>query len=299
MLQIKEGFRGERSVVLPPLVNKMQAEDPLASSLYITTIGYYPNAEHHFRERKEPIADNVLIYCMDGRGHYRLRGKEFDVNAHQYFILPAGEPHSYWSDDAAPWTIYWIHFRGAHSQYYSEGADVPQDVKPGITSRINDRNNIFEEIFFTINNGYNQENLRYASSLLHYYLGSMRFLQQFRHADQHEEKVSSDTIANVVIHYMKENIEMSLSLDAISDYVGYSVSHLSTIFKRETGMSPLHYFNNLKIERSCELLQYTDMQINQICYKVGIEDCYYFSRLFKKIKGMPPREYREKIKAKD
>lgn len=47
------------------------------------------------------------------------------------------------------------------------------------------------------------------------------------------------------------------------------------------------------MQQACLLLDTTDMKINQICYKIGIEDTYYFSRLFSKIMGMSPREYRK------
>ncbi|MBO5824811.1 MAG: AraC family transcriptional regulator, partial [Prevotella sp.] len=66
----KDGFSGERSIVLPKAIVEMEKQDPLVSSLYITDIGYYPKAENHSRERKEPIAENVLIYCMEGEGRY-------------------------------------------------------------------------------------------------------------------------------------------------------------------------------------------------------------------------------------
>lgn len=51
------------------------------------------------------------------------------------------------------------------------------------------------------------------------------------------------------------------------------------------------------MQQACLLLDTTDMKINQICYKIGIEDTYYFSRLFSKIMGMSPREYRKSKKA--
>lgn len=298
MLHLKDGFTGERSVVLPQMAVEMQKSDPLVSSLYITDIGYYPHASHHFRERREPIMQNVLIYCMEGKGHYRIGGNSqtYDVVAGQYVILPAGESHVYWSDDGDPWTIYWIHFGGAHADFYTQGASAPLNVKPGITSRITDRNNIFEEIFFTINDGYSLENMRYASCLLHYYLGSMRFIQQFRKADSHVEKFASDTLVDVAIRYMRENIERHLQLDDLAKYMGYSVSHFSSVFKKATGESPLHYFNRMKIEQACHLLDNSTMQINQICHKVGIDDCYYFSRLFSKQVGMSPKTYRNRQK---
>lgn len=49
----------------------------------------------------------------------------------------------------------------------------------------------------------------------------------------------------------------------------------------------------LKIQQACALLDFTEIKINQVCYKVGIEDPYYFSRLFNKIMGMPPKEYKK------
>lgn len=64
------------------------------------------------------------------------------------------------------------------------------------------------------------------------------------------------------------------------------------MFKQQTGHSPLGYFNLLKINLACRLLASTGMKVNQICHKVGIEDCYYFSRLFAKTMGMSPKQYR-------
>ena len=95
---------------------------------------------------------------------------------------------------------------------------------------------------------------------------------------------------------MKENIERRLTLKEISEAVGYSSSHFSLIFKKEIGHSPLNYFNLLKIQKACFLLDSTDMKISQICYKIGIEDAYYFSRLFSKIMGMSPRDYKKTLK---
>ena len=53
MIRIKSGFSGERSLVLPKMVTSMMSADAIASVLYITDIGYYPNADAHFRERKK------------------------------------------------------------------------------------------------------------------------------------------------------------------------------------------------------------------------------------------------------
>lgn len=280
----KDGFQGERSVVLPPMVVEMAEKDELASSLFVTDIGYYPNATNHYRERKLAIDQYVLIYCVDGCGWYRLKGKEYQVAKNQFFILPAGEPHIYGANDS--WTIYWVHFRGAHAAIFAEGMQTPQNINVAINSRIRERINIFEELLSTLHAGQGIEDLRYASSLLHHFLASMRYLGQFRRTEG-----TSDTI-EAAIHYMQENIENRITLQDVIDYIGYSQSHFSALFKKKIGESPIAYFNRLKIEYACKLLKETDLKINQICFKIGIEDAFYFSRLFSKMMGMSPTEYR-------
>lgn len=290
MVRLKDGFSGERSIVLPPMIVQLMEKDPLLSLLHITDIGYYPKAVHHFRERTAPINQYVFIYCIDGKGWYRVNDRQYAVSANQYFILPANVPHAYGSDDASPWTIYWIHFRGVAAPYYiREESLSPLTINPEKHSRISHRINLFEEIFHTLNAGYSMENLHYAASLFHYYLGSLRYIHQYREAvESHDNK----NIVETAVHYMKENIEKDLSLKDIADYAGYSTYHFSKLFKKEIGHAPMTYFNLLKIRQACVLLDSTDMKVNQICFKTGIEDVYYFSRLFRKIMGISPTEYR-------
>jgi len=295
-MKIKDGFSGERSLVLPKAVTDIIESDPLASALFITDIGYYPRAAHHFRSRREPIGQYVLIYCVDGAGWYEVDGRRFDVRPNSYFILPAGRPHSYAADAAAPWTIYWIHFRGTLAQHYAAGCVGPQDVSPSDTSRISNRISLFEEIYNSLASSPTRESIRYAMAAFQHFLASLRYLQPFRSAAG-GKRGSEGGILEAAVHFFEENIERHLSLDEVAEYVGFSPSHLSAVFRRRTGHGPLAYFNILKIRRACQLLDETDMRLNQISFKLGISDPYYFSRLFSKIMGVSPRAYRLNPKA--
>lgn len=293
-MRIKDGFKGERYLVLPNAIIQSIEDNPLASVLYITDIGYYPNAKFHYRRRDVPIREYVLIYCIDGKGWYEVDGKKFNVEKNQYFILPKDVVHAYGSNNDDPWTIYWIHYSGKLAQYYFPSDPSPKTVSIDMASRINFRINLFEEIFNTLVASYSMENICFAMASFQYFLASLKYINQFRAADT--TQVEDDTVS-IVIHYFKENIERHLSLKDISDYIGLSPSRLSGLFKEKTGHSPLNYFNLLKITRACELLDKTEMKLHQIGPKIGIEDPYYFSRLFSKIMGMSPKAYRARLKS--
>ena len=294
MIRQKDGFQGSRILVLPQLVVNLLEKDEMTAALHLTDIGYFPKATNHFRESLTPIDQYVFIYCVDGKGWYKVNGKFQTVRANQYFILPSGQPHSYGTDERHSWTIYWIHFKGHLAAHYARHALCPVSVEPRQNSRIQTRVAIFEEIFTTLQSGYAIDNLYYASSLLHYFFGSLLNIQQFR-AGQKEDSNDGNAVQQS-IHYMKENLEKRLTLEDIAGYIGYSVSHYSMLFKQMTGHTPLAYLNLLKIQQACYLLDATDMKINQICFKIGIDDSYYFSRLFTKIMGMSPRSYRQQRK---
>lgn len=295
MIKIKEGFQGEMAIVIPGSIIAEMECDVFERNLHITDIGYYPKAHHHYRQRTVGISQYVLIYCSGGGGWYELSGAKYHVRQNQFFILPAGVPHAYGADERNPWTIYWVHFKGEVAQMYAEGFAVPTDIPQADNSRIAERLNLFEEIFNTLRNGYSKENINYALSSFYYFLGSIKFLGEYRESSK-LKKTDDKNIIEQAIHYMRENLDKKLTIKDIATYSHYSPSHFSAIFTKRTGYSPLNYYSLLKIQQACTYLDFTDMKINQVCHKLGIDDPYYFSRLFSKQMGISPAEYRKQKK---
>lgn len=66
MIKRKDGFSGERALVLPASIIHTMENNPLANALHITDIGYYPRAEHHFRKREIPSLNTYLFIVWRG-----------------------------------------------------------------------------------------------------------------------------------------------------------------------------------------------------------------------------------------
>ena len=140
--------------------------------------------------------------------------------------------------------------------------------------------------------GYSIENLEYITLCLWYLLGSFRYIPQFREINKPK---TQDTIQKV-INYMKANLDKQLTLEDMAESVNYSPTYLSTLFTQKSGMSPINYFNQLKIQKACQLLDFTDKKAKEIAFELAFNDPYYFSKVFTKYMHMSPKEYRMKKK---
>ncbi|UOK60932.1 AraC family transcriptional regulator [Paenibacillus sp. OVF10] len=105
--------------------------------------------------------------------------------------------------------------------------------------------------------------------------------------------------ANVVIHslcsYVKENLEKDLSLVRLAELHHFNPSYLSRFFKQEMGINVSEFIDDCRIRKAKELLQNTNLMVREVALQVGYEAAHSFTRLFKKITGMTPQEYRESL----
>ncbi|GGD91620.1 response regulator transcription factor [Paenibacillus nasutitermitis] len=100
-----------------------------------------------------------------------------------------------------------------------------------------------------------------------------------------------------VIGILHEKIEGKIKLDQLAKEVNMNVNYLCRIFKRDTGKSIVQYMNELKIVQSMELLKLPDCRVKEVAAAVGIDDPFYFNRLFRRTVGVSPSEYRKKFSA--
>lgn len=290
MEKIAEGFRNEKAVILPYNVRDYLKTNAVTKRLHVTHIGYYPEAKHHFRERKNGANQHILIYCESGKGWIIYNGKKNHLDRNQVFILPANEAHAYGADNHDPWSIYWIHFNGEDAELFFSIIGKKTDTGDSYSSRPRDRIILFEEIFQNLEMGYSPENLEFVSFGLSYFLASIKYATQFREINNVKEM---DLVQKSIL-YMKNNLENNIELEDIAQHIGYSPSHFGNLFQKKTSYSPMGYYNQLRIQRACSYLQFSDLKIKEIAFRLGYYDPFHFSKSFKKETRLTPKEYRQK-----
>ena len=112
-----------------------------------------------------------------------------------------------------------------------------------------------------------------------------RFVQKYR-LDQYSPLIRK------TINYIHVHLSDHLSLEQISSSIHVSSSYLSRKFNEEVADSLSNYIAKIRIDKAAELLSFTEMPIHQLASYVGFSDLNYFSRCFKKLKGMTPTNYR-------
>ena len=293
MVKIRRGFVGQRLIVLPFNIIERALQDPITSGLAIHSMGHFPKAANHYIDRENGCGEYILIYCIKGEGWYYLDGKTYTVPANHFFILPAEQPHKYGSGEENSWSIYWIHFKGYKAKCIYEQLPGLQLIDMSMDSRIDDRISFFEELISALEMGNNDDIINYANLSLYHLLSTFLYVQSYRDVKMRKKGEQNTFFISRATHYMNENIEKRITLKDFASYFGYSESHFSRLFLKEIHYSPMDYFQHLKIERACQFLVHTDMKINQISFKLGFDDPYYFSRTFTQKKGVSPKKYRE------
>lgn len=110
------------------------------------------------------------------------------------------------------------------------------------------------------------------------------------------EGVAEENAAHPLIgkatEYIAEHYTQELTLSEVAEYLGISAGYLSTLLNQGLQCSFAEYLNQIRIDRACCYLEQNYLKNYEIAYKVGFRDEKYFCRVFKKVKGISPKEYR-------
>lgn len=277
---------GSIRYLVPQFLCDKLRQHPLSCGLYPVSFGNYKKAKGHEMKRLNHD-DYLLIYCIHGKADLWLKDQYLQIQSGDILLLPPGVSHHYKTHDDDPWTIYWLHVTGEDCALASQHAGFSEQTyirHYGSHPRLIQD---FDSLIDCRSSGFNLNTSIYAACLLRQIFSFIALLKPVTpHA--RNSQLNLDTIHAL----MQENLHTRLDLDTLAQRVNLSKFHFVNKYKEMTGLTPIQHFLHLKIERACYLLDITQKSISEISYSLGYEDSYYFSRLFKKVMGIAPTQYR-------
>jgi AraC-like DNA-binding protein len=292
---VADGFPGQRMVVLPRPVIAAALRKPATAELLVTDVGMFPSAARHLIQRPGGVPAAILIYCVRGTGWADIGGVRQAVPPDHVLLVPPGTAHAYGAAEHRPWTIYWCHVAGRQ-------AAVLQSLLQGGSDRrilhATDARHVvplFERILSLLEGGYGQDRLTVASLTMGYLFGTMLADRGGLGPPGSPAAAAADDLEHRLedtVQFMRENVGGHVTVAELAAMAGLAPSHYAAVFKRKTGYAVIDYFLRLKMQEASRLLDATTAPIKQIAGELGYDDPLYFSRAFRKITAVSPREYR-------
>ena len=258
----------------------------------MTDAGFFPKAAGHSVRRPTGAPTHLLFACLEGEGLVFTGQKAVQAKPGDILWLSPDTPHYYDASMKDPWSILWVHFTGEEAPAWkdlvfdggeSDVCNVPADQIGSLS---------LDRIHSILENGYSLLNLVDATSALRFSLGMLSRLR---------EQPGSTRSARLRVAASAEKLRSDWRhlhrIEELAVQAGVSISHFSTLFKKETGHGPIDFLIRQKIQYAARLLATTQEPISSVSAAVGYEDPFYFSRCFRKIMGCSPRDYRKQSRS--
>lgn len=105
----------------------------------------------------------------------------------------------------------------------------------------------------------------------------------------------STSLLKSAVQYLEEHYAENFKMSLLAEKFNLSESHFRKLFKDFTNLSPIEYRNQLRVEHAKELLKQNSASVSEVAHAVGIEDQFYFSRIFKESEGISPLQYKKRF----
>ncbi|AXE40079.1 AraC family transcriptional regulator [Acidipropionibacterium virtanenii] len=285
---IRDGFPGQRMLVLPrPLVRAALAT-PVTRELLVTDAGYFPRAGGHGRIRHRPISQAVVMICVRGRGWCATPAGRFDVRQGEVAILPPHLPHSYGADPEDPWTLWWIHISGESVPILVEATGATTQSPVQVPGDLHHLAALATELISVMERDTTAPRLLEASGIAWHLMTSL--------ITSHKSHADTDELLDTIAQQLRDNLGNRPTVSELASTVGLSASHFAALFRQRFKVPVNQYQIQLRMARARELLDTTSRPVADVARELGYDDAFYFARQFGKLHGISPSKYRRQDK---
>lgn len=245
--------------------------------------GHYDTQLFKQIDRKRTLESYAIVLLLNGTGNFESQNKsKTKIESGNALFLFPGEWHQYTSDKNSGWEELWITFSGSTVDNLLEHGDIKKSQP---IYKLSDMSLVYNKLTEILSAAYlnNHRQLMSVSSKI-YEIMSILETPDFSSSETMKEAISKRVIQ------MKIAPEINYDFRAMAEDMGISYEFLRKSITIHTGLPPQTLLNSIRISSSIQYLL-EGKTIGEVSSLVGINDQFYFSRLFKKVIGVSPKKY--------
>ena len=235
--------------------------------------------------------DFQILYIASGKVHFYFDNSETDtvVSAGNMVLYRPNEPERYVYFGTDQTEVFWVHFTGGNVKNILRGYGIQDNMRIINTGTSPEYTRLFKQMI--------QELQRCQTDYkdLLVLLLQQLFISIHRQITK-EHKLKNeylDSEMEIAMQYFNDHYNAEINIEEYAASRGMSVSWFIRNFKLYTNTTPMQYIVSLRIANAQMLLETTNYNVTEIGNIVGYDNPLYFSRIFRKQKGISPSEYRK------
>lgn len=237
------------------------------------------------------IRDYYLIhYVVKGTGIFKIAEESYNLKQGDIFLIEPSVLTYYEADKDDPWEYIWLGFNGTKAKHYISQI-YNKDILPIFTYKGENKLQICIKEMLSYSYEQNGRDIilqSYLYKFIYLLINNIKNSTKIPKEDATRKYVEDATF------YISNNYSDDITINNIAKSVNITRGYLYRLFKKYLDSSPQKFLINFRMERASELLRSSNFYIGDIARSVGYRDVLLFSKIFKKINGVTPTEFRAK-----
>ena len=271
------------------MLEKIYIDEPRHTDLNMYRCGIEDCKGGHFWG--PGVRDHYIIhYILGGKGIFTVGSSTYSLEKNDGFLICPDTIVQYQADMDEPWSYAWVGFHGFKAAAYLKQAGL-DNLNPVFRYERDDfLKNCLMGMIGTKHLSRGKE-IRLLG-LLYEFLSQLVETAEIKPIGKNNKK---EEYVKKALEYIRMNYSRKISIAEIAHHVGLDRSYLYSLFNEFVNTSPQEYLIGYRMEKACDLMHTVSLTIGDISRSVGYEDPLLFSKAFKKVKGLSPREFRKAL----
>ena len=239
----------------------------------------------------------LFHYIISGTGtlmadNAKGETQTYSIKSGQGFLIFPEQITTYYADQNLPWEYIWIEFDGLRVKQALDLTELSINAPVYHPHSKDLREQMMNEMLYIVHHAKESP----FHLIGHLYLFFDYLTQSVKSTKLVQSSKMSDYYIKEALNYIEQNFQNEITIEDIAGVCGINRSYFGKIFHNSIGCSPQEFLIKYRMAKATELLKLTSLSIAEIGSAVGYENQLHFSRAFKKINGVSPREWRNQHK---